>query len=92
MTTDQMIKSDYDLFISNGFVWNCGRKDEINALYKAGKNLITAGNDNDTSTLDIIKDASYANGYYVANKVIFRNKLSPFTEFIQTKEEQPLLN
>ena len=75
MTAEQMIKSDYNVFIDYGAYWSCNRTTEIKALYNAGKNLITVGNDNDTSTIDIIKDASHDNGYYVANKVI-KNSIS----------------
>ena len=69
MTADQMIKSDYDLFIDYGAYWACAKQDEIRALYNAGKNLITVGNDNIPDYLDIIKDAVYVNGTYTAKKV-----------------------
>lgn len=58
MTTEEIIASDYNVIISDYAVWQTSKSETINALYKAGKNILTIGND-DTAELDIINSCVY---------------------------------
>ena len=91
MTADQMIKSDYDLFIDYGAYWACAKQDEIRALYNAGKNLITVGNDNIPDYLDIIKDAVYVDGTYTAKKVTSNSISNALADELQESDGMRLI-
>ena len=86
ITDNDLLNSNYDLYISNDIYWSTGRGAILSQLFSRGKNIITSGNNNtDQNGLTIIKSTiRYLNteeraGRKVVNSSISNDLLNTYT-------------
>ena len=78
ITDNELLDSNYDLYISNDIYWGTGRGAIFSQLFSRGKNIITSGNNNtDQNGLTIIKSTiMYLNTEERAGRKVVNNSFS----------------